>query len=136
MIRGRVKRIDTKLEARIAIDIADMNGLEPQSAEVTVDTGASVHLMLPRETIQRLGLTFFRQQPMEFANDSIQAINVYIAAVSWHEENLTVPVFESNHQSLPGMGLLEGSRIAVDAWEGGDVIIEEVHQRSNRRGNV
>lgn len=29
-------------------------------------------------------------------------------------------------QQLLGMELLEGSRVSVDAWDGGNVIIEEV----------
>ena len=127
MIRGRVERVNAKLEARISIDIANINS--PESGEeisVTLDTGASVYLMLPRETIHRLGLTFLRQTPVEFANDTTQQINVYVAAVSWHRKTHNVPVFESNRQSLLGMGLLEGSRLTVDARAGGDVIIEEI----------
>ncbi len=36
-----------------------------------------------------------------------------------------VEVFRSIDQPLLGMELLEGSRVTVEAWDGGDVIIDE-----------
>lgn len=93
---------------------------------MTLDTGASVFLMLPRDTIRRLGLTFFRQAPVEFAKDTTQLVNVYVAAVSWHDRIRNVPVFESERQHLLGMGMLEGSRLTIDTQVGGNVIIEEM----------
>ena len=43
----------------------------------------------------------------------------------WHGQPHEVEIFQSIDQPLPGMELLEGSRVMVDAWGGGDVIIEE-----------
>lgn len=51
---------------------------------------------------------------------------IYGALVSRHGRMRPVLVYISDSRPLLGMELLNGSRLTVDAWEGGDVVIEEV----------
>ena len=45
---------------------------------------------------------------------------------SYPLKTLTESCIRSIDQSLLGTELLEGSRVVVETWEGGDVVIEEV----------
>ena len=91
-----------------------------------VDTGFTGWLAMPGETIERLGLTPYGQRPANQASGDVEMFDIHSALVLWHDALRAVPVHRAEGTPLIGMSLLSGSRLIVDSWEGGDVVIEEV----------
>ncbi len=56
-------------------------------------------------------------------------MNAFSASVFWHESPRRVVVIQSEDEPLAGMGLLWGSRISLDALDGGNVTIERITSR-------
>ena len=126
MIRGRVERNSGGgLEPWLIIPVEDANG-ELHHIDVIVDTAFTGCLTLPEAVISRLGLVRQGVQQATVASGEVEGFDYYAARMLWHGQLRRVEVFESIDQSLLGTELLEGSRVVVDTWEGGDVIIEEV----------
>ncbi len=127
MIAGEVIRNpDGGLEAWVTVPVMDAYG-EPQPFEVIVDTGFTGWLTLPESDIRRLGLVHAGHRYSITASGNAERFEFYRAWVSWHGQLHWVEVFESIDQPLLGMEFLEGSRVAVDAWDDGNVIIEEAN---------
>ncbi len=130
MITGKVKsEVDEDgyvyLKPQITVRISGINsGFLNQDA--TVDTGFTGWLALPEDTIQELELTRYGQRPASQASGEASMYSIYGALVSWHGEGRPVLVHQITGTPLIGMALLEGSRLTVDAQEGGDVIIEKI----------
>ena len=125
MIVGEVMRnTDGGLEPWVVLSVMDAYG-EPQQFEVIVDTGFTGWLMLPESDIRRLRLAHAGHRYSTTASGNVERFEFYRTWVSWRGQLYWVEVFESIDQPLLGMELLEGSRVTMDAWEGGDVIIEE-----------
>lgn len=101
-------------------------GGELQQFEVVLDTGFTGWLMLPEAEIARLGLANRGERQGILASGNAEDFAYYRTSVLWHGQIRAIEVFQSIDQALLGMELLEGSRVLVDAWNGGDVIIEEV----------
>ena len=60
------------------------------------------------------------------ASGDVEMFDIHSALVLWHDALRAVPVHRAEGTPLIGMSLLSGSRLIVDSWEGGDVVIEEV----------
>ncbi|MYC33390.1 MAG: clan AA aspartic protease [Chloroflexi bacterium] len=116
---------DGGLEAWVTVPIIDAYG-ELQLFEAIVDTGFTGWLTLPESDIRRLGLVHAGHRYSITASGNAERFEFYRAWVSWHDQLYWVEVFQSIDQPLLGMELLEGSNVALDAREGGEVIIEEV----------
>ena len=126
MIKGTVARNSGGgLEAWVAVSVMDADG-ELQQCEVIVDTGFTGCLVLPEAEIQRLGLVRAGSQYSVIASGSEAEFDYYETSVLWHGRLHEIEVFQSIDQPLLGMELLEGSRVLVDAWDGGEIVIEEV----------
>lgn len=126
MIRGRVERnAGGGLEPWLTISVADANG-ELHEIDVIVDTAFTGCLTLPEAVINRLALINLGDRSATLARGEVERFDYYAARMLWHGQFRRVEVFESIDQSLLGMELLEGCRVALYAQEGGDVIIEEV----------
>ena len=120
MIRGRVSQA---LDPLITIEVRDADGgLEP--LEVILDTGFTGHLTLPRDSIQRLRLTYSGRRTVILASGQMIGIDAYTAVVSWGGQHRDVVVLESISESLVGMSLLQGSRVTLDIRVGGVVLVE------------
>ena len=125
MIVGQVMRDpDGGLEAWVVLPVMDAYG-ELQQFEVIVDTGFTGWLMLPESDIRRLGLAHAGHRYSITASGNAERFEFYRTSVSWHGQLYWVEVFESIDQPLLGMELIDGSRVTVDAWDGGSVTIEE-----------
>lgn len=125
MISGQVVRnADGGLEAMIVVSVADAYG-EVQQREVIVDTGFTGWLTLPEADIRRLGLVSGGYRRSIMASGIAERFEYYETWVLWHGQLRWVEVLQSIDQPLLGMELLEGSRVTVDAWDGGSVTIEE-----------
>ena len=130
MIEGTVIAQETednsiRLEPHITIEVAGVDRVF-QSENVVVDTGFTGALTLPESAIAQLGLTRYGRRPAVQASGERRMFEIYGALVSWHGNLRPVFVYLSESRPLLGMALLMGSRLTVDAWEGGDVTIEEV----------
>ena len=123
MIRGNVNR---DLEAVVPIEIEDSNGLlQPHSA--VLDTGFTGELALPYYLIESLGLADRVQgsESWTLATGEEAQMVQYVGTVLWHGERRQVTILETEGGSLLGASLLSGSRVAIDFWRGGEVVVEE-----------
>ena len=93
---------------------------------VLVDTGSTGHLSIPPDTVQKLELSRFSENRVEIAGGQIASFSVYRVLVDWHGRGRVVPALEMPGEPLLGMAMLWGSRLTVDAVEGGAVVIEEI----------
>ena len=125
MIRGKViQREDLQLDPWVEIFIEDGKG-ELRSCRVIVDTGFTGWLTLTPDLIQSLGLPKLRNQGAALASGSVEELPYYGGRVLWRGRLIPVGIYQTNHKPLLGMKLLEGSRLTVDAWDGGEVTIQE-----------
>lgn len=125
MIVGEVERNpEGGLEAWVSVHVVDSLG-EPRQVEVIVDTGFTGWLTLPESDIRRMGLAYAGHRYSITASGNAERFEYYRTSALWHGRPLTVEVFQSTDQPLLGMELLEGSRVTMDAWDGGRVTIEE-----------
>ena len=91
-----------------------------------VDTGSTGYLSIPQDTVEELELSRFSENRVEIAGGQIASFPVYRVLVDWHGQSRVVPALEMPGEPLLGMALLWGSRLTVDAVEGGAVVIEEI----------
>ena len=122
MIRGRVSG---DARALVTVEILDGEG-RPRALDVILDTGFTGYLTLPAEHIVGLGLPSVGQRTFELANGELFEFEAYLASVSWHGRRTDALTLKSDSAPLLGMTLLWGSRITVDALNGGEVAIEEL----------
>jgi clan AA aspartic protease len=130
MIRGRVEVIGgdaglTYLAPRIAVKVAGVNRIF-RTEEAIVDTGFTGWLTLPQKIIRDLGLTYYGERPAILADSEEKMFDLYGALVSWHGHQRAALVLGTDGTPLVGMALLRGGRLTIDAWDGGDVVIEEI----------
>lgn len=111
------------LEPRVKIGIAGTDRVF-HTEEAVVDTGFTGWLTLPQTLIARLGLTYYGQRPANQASGEILMFDIYGGLVAWHGGPRPVLVHRVDGKPLIGMALLSGSRLTVDAREGGWVLIE------------
>lgn len=127
MIRGRVspgQDDDRALEARISISIAGANWTF-QALEVVVDTGFTGALALPEPIIRSLGLESYVRRDVTLADGRTIRTAAYTTRLLWHGQPVDVWVPMMDSAPMIGTDLLAGSRLSIDWWDGGDVIIEE-----------
>lgn len=127
MIRGRVEEnADGRLEGWLTIPVERERASEGlRQCEVVIDTGFTDWLMLPEVVIADLGLVSQGKVSVTLATGEESQVDYYLTRVLWHDELSWVEVIGSTDQSLLGMELLRGYRLGIDAWEGGEVIVEE-----------
>ena len=132
MISGKVEiEVDQNgyiyMKPRIGITVAGTDRAFLNQL-ATVDTAFTGGLALPELTIRELGLTLYGRRTANHAG-GIGIFEIYGALVLWHGEHRPVLVHKTSGEPLVGMALLQGSRLAIEAIEGGDVIIEELAQQ-------
>ena len=126
MIKGKVEEnTGGRLEGWLTVSVERVSeGL--RECEVVVDTGFTDWLMLPDDVIKDLGLVSEGKITVTLATGEESQVDYYITRALWHGELNWIEVIGSIDQSLLGMEMLRGNRIAIDAWEGGKVVIEEI----------
>ena len=125
MMPGRVRHNEgSRLEAWLTVAVADAGG-ELRQSEVMIDTGFTGWIALPGTVIETLGLTKRAGVPVTLATGEVRELDTYFARVFWLGALRPAIVFETEDQHLLGMQLLRGNVITIQAWDGGDVIIEE-----------
>jgi clan AA aspartic protease len=100
--------------------------------EAVIDTGFDGELTLQEATIRRLGYPYSGSAGGTLADGSEVQVDFYEGRVLWHGADRPVAVIGAEGQPLIGMGLLEGSRLTLEAEPGGKVLVEELagEQRS------
>ena len=126
MTQGRVEEnAGGRLEGWLTVSVERASeGL--RECEVVVDTGFTDWLMLPDAVISDLGLVSECKITVTLATGEESQVDYYITRVMWNGELNWIEVIGSIDQSLLGMEMLRGSRLTMDAWEGGNVVIEEL----------
>ena len=127
MIRGRVEENEYgRLEGWLTIPVERERASEGlRQCEVVVDTGFTDWLMLPEAVIAELGLVSQGKVSVTLATGEESQVDYYLTRVLWHGELSWVEIIGSLDQSLLGMEMLRGYRLAIDAWVGGEVTVEE-----------
>lgn len=127
MIRGRVSPAqddDRALEARISINIAGVNWMF-ETLEVVVDTGFTGALALPEPIVRSLGLQSYVRRDVTLADGQTIRTAAYTVRLLWHGRPVDVWVPMMDSSPMIGTDLLAGSRLCIDWWDGGEVVIEE-----------
>ena len=104
---------------KVTMAVGDPQGRRFEDLEVTVDTG-STYTAVPREMLQRLGVTVERSLPSKTADGRIVPVDVAEAVIRLEGIRFHTPVIfaEKNEPSLLGMVTLEQAALAVDPLEG------------------
>ena len=121
MINGRVNWL---LEAIVQVGVQDAAG-DLRYFECVLDTGYDGDIALPSALIRRLGLASTGYRDSALANSDIVQLPIYRGIASWHGRLIDVEVMGTQRESVIGMSLLENSTLTIQAWDGGEVIIEE-----------
>ena len=127
MISGRVIPVadgGLGLEARVDIGIAGSNSIF-QTVAVVVDTGYSGALTLPELVARELGLRSTQRRYVILANGQTEQVGACAARLLWNGQPIDVLTHLMGDKPMIGTALLTNSRLSIDWWDGGDVIIEE-----------
>ena len=120
MMNGRV---NWQLEAVVQVGVQDTAG-NLRYFECVLDTGYNGDIALPSAVIRRLGLEQVGSRDSVLANSDIVPFSIYRGLALWHGQLTGVEVMETRRESVIGMALLENSTLTVQAWDGGNVLIE------------
>ncbi len=82
-------------------------------------------MALASSAIEQLELVPSDELFVILGNGDHVLMQVYDAIASWHEQLIAVDVLQTDHESVIGMSLLQNSTLTIQAWDGGDVLIEE-----------
>lgn len=119
MLIGRVNR----LQARLAVEILTSDGWY-LSVEVVLDTGFSGELTLPSSVIRQMDLISLGNRYAHLATGEEVKLPAWRGIILWDGRPSSVEIIEADGESLLGMGLLVGSRVAIDVREGGVVTVD------------
>ena len=130
MIKGQVSQLPppTSRWAPL-VTLTVRNPADPSKvAEIAfeVDTAYTGALSLMPSDIQVLALPEDESGVVQLADGSSQTLRYFTARIDWDNQSRLVRILELDSDPLLGMGLLWGSRLTVDAMEGGGVSIEEI----------
>ena len=117
-------RVNWRLEATIRVGVQDSSG-NMQSVDCILDTGFDGDVSLPAAVVKRLGLAAIGSYNTIFADGITARLPVYSGILYWHEQPTPVEVLATQGDFVIGMALLENSTLTIQAWDGGDVLIEE-----------
>lgn len=126
MIKGTVRpraNDGTGMEAWVDIAVAG-NARVFRTLTAVVDTGATDWLTLPEIAVRELGLRHTGTRGVNQAHGPVVQVDIYAVWILWHGRIRRVYA-ESGNDTLIGTDLLADSRLTIDWWDGGEVIIEE-----------
>ena len=121
----KIGEVTPDKEARVKLRVRGPGGLE-QEVSAVLDTGYTEYLTLPPVIISALGLSYQYSVPMFLADGQSIRVRVFDAAITWYGQERSIPVQETDGDSLLGFSLLYGLRLLLDAVDGGDVIVDDL----------
>jgi clan AA aspartic protease len=116
MILGRVNN----REAIVQIAVMD-SSKQSRPIRAVVDTGYTGYLMLPRSILLDLAWQRAGFQEGILGDGSVKRFEVYLGMVIWDGVMRELEINASESEALVGMSLLDGYRIEIEAWSGGEV---------------
>jgi clan AA aspartic protease len=116
-------RVNSRIEAIVRLWIRGTEGRVLET-EVIIDTGFSGTLSLPQEMVAGLGLLPQGQMLGVLADGSETFFPVYEAIILWRGQPHATYVSAVESDPLLGMGMLQGSELAIQIVEGGEVAIQ------------
>jgi clan AA aspartic protease len=116
----RIGEVTPDKEALVKLTVLGPNG-QRQEVSSILDTGYTEYLTLPSAIITILGLVYQYSLPMYLADGRSIRVRVFDGIVRWKGQDRHIPVQETDGDILLGMSLLYGSRLVIDALDGGSV---------------
>ena len=120
MMNGKVNWL---LEATVRVGVQDA-AHDLHYFQCVLDSGYNGDIALPSTVIRRLGLIPMGSRNSALANGDVVQLPIYRGIASWHGQLTVVEVLETRRESVIGMALLENSTVTIQAWDGGEVLIE------------
>ena len=120
MIRGIVT---ADLEAVVYLEVTSDSAMTMRLPFV-VDTGFDSDLSLSSDFIAALALPFVEFGKVTLTDKSVVTKPIYRVTINWHGQSRIVRAHEMDEPNLIGMALLRGSKLTVEAEDGGIVLIE------------
>ncbi len=118
-----VGRVTGTPEAIVPLVVAGPSGSKAK-IDAVLDTGFTDFLTLAPATIAALGLPAMDTIECQLADGHVVSMQSFQAVVEWHGSPREVIVLEADGDALLGMSLVQGSRVAIDVVEDGEVRIE------------
>ena len=109
----------------VPVDLVAGDG-QIHALEVILDTGFEGDLKLPGDVIRRLEFPLADDFIMTLADGREIEVLGYEGQVMWHGRRRSILVLETEGDSLLGMNLLWRSRITIDNYANGPVVIQEL----------
>ena len=107
---------------RLSMALPGING--ELKIEFTLDTAFDGDFALPALLISRLIILNVESKLVRFADGSVKRKPHYEIEMEWDEDIILAEVIEIEGNPLFGTGLLEGSSIHIEMFDGGEVTIE------------
>ncbi|HET6575661.1 MAG TPA: hypothetical protein VFG68_18825 [Fimbriiglobus sp.] len=122
MITGSVNAV---LEPIVSLTIHDAGG-HPYQVDVVIDTAFNDELTLPPAVIATLGLNWQSTRQAQFADGTVQPVDVFTAAIIWDGQPRAVRVFGVDSKPLLGLRMLADSELRIEVHSGGSVTIQPI----------
>jgi predicted aspartyl protease len=84
-------------------------------------------LTLSRDAVNALSLQSAGDAQLTLADGQAVTLELFLANIIWHGQPRDVVAIQTEDETLIGMALLEGNRLTIDAWDGGNVTVEKVN---------
>ncbi len=108
-------KVDSAGRALVAITLRSSKDGVPEKLSTWVDTAFTGELVIPRKTIDRLGLRQSAAVEAHLADGSEVVLETYSCVVDWFGDERAVEVIANNGQlPLLGVGLLSDRKLVID----------------------
>ena len=107
--------VDSQDRALIALKVRPSTDAEPRELAAWVDTAFTGELVVPRATIERLGLSQSATVMAGLADGTEIVLETYSCVIDWFDQQILVEVIGNDGRfPLLGIGLLRGRRLEID----------------------
>ena len=120
-----IGKITANREAISELEVIGSNQ-KKEKVEAIIDTGFNGYLTLPNDLINYLNLQLAGSRHVTLGDGNVVVLDVYLAKVSWHEQEREVLALQADGGPLIGMSLLYGSRLVLEVINNGNVTIESL----------
>jgi clan AA aspartic protease len=107
--------VDDAGRALVALEVRKSSGKPSSELTVWIDTAFTGELVVPRESIEHLGLPQSSAITASLADGSEVVLDTYSCIVKWFDEERLVEVVENAGKfPLLGIGMLQDRRLEID----------------------
>ena len=116
--------VDHSGRALVKLSLRSFHNEEPSDLLVWVDTAFTGELVLPRETVEELGLQQSAAVEASLADGTEVVLETYSCLIDWHSVERQIEVIANDGKMpLMGVGLLLDRRLEID-YPNRTVVIE------------